>query len=398
VVFVASTGNLEPRTIAEFYRQGKRFPEYFGEEDAQLLDPGQAAIALTVGSIAHTTTVVASTDYSAIAQRNQPSPFTRSGPGIRREIKPEVVEYGGNLASDGTLGTIRENRGLQVVAASKYLSPAVSYWTGTSVSAPRVAHRLALIDYDLRSLGITPSASLLRAFLVNSARRREDNEELAALSDAFPAKEQRDRVNLLLGYGLPDHARATGCDDFSVVAYHQGDIEPNKVVFFDVPVPAELATFRDHRRLTVTVAHAPAVQRWGLERYLGADLKWRMFRGDKNRDEIVDAMSESVEESDEETLADLLLAEEDEVPLPEELPFQPSVTKRSRGTVQHAVFEWDKHQRRYSDGHYTLAIAAYKRWQRKVDPIPFAVVVRLEDLGRRVEIYNRVRVGLEVQV
>lgn len=398
VVFVTCTGNLDLRTIREFYRQGKPFPEYFAEDDAQLLDPAQASLALTVGSIAHSTNVVAATDYSAIALKNQPSPFTRCGPGIRREIKPEVVEYGGNLASDGALGTIRENRGLQVVAASKSLSPAVSYWTGTSFAAPRVVHRLALIDYDLRSLGITPSASLLRAFLVNSARRREDNGELVPILDVFSAKKHRDRVDLLLGHGLPDHTRATGCDDFSVIAYHQGDIEPDNVVFFDMPVPAELADQGGRRRLTVTVVHAPEVQRWGLERYFGADLKWRMFRGDKKRDEIVDAMSESTDESDEETLADLLLVDEEEALLPKELSFHPSVIKRSRGTIQHAVFEWGKHQRQYSDRHYTLAIAAYKRWQRKVSPIPFAVVVRLEDLGRRVEIYSRVRIGLEVEV
>ncbi len=233
---------------------------------------------------------------------------------------------------------------------------------------------------------------------MNSALRREDKDELTPIRRAFSAKPHRDQVDMLLGHGLPDHARATGCDDYSVVAYHQGDIEPNTVVFFDVPVPAQLAEFGDRRRLTVTAAHAPEVQRWGLERYLGADLKWRMFRGDTSRDEIVDAMSESVEESDEETLADLLLPDKEETPQPKELPFQPTVPKRSRGTVQHAVFEWERHQRAYSDSHYTLAIAAYKRWQRKVQPIPFAVVVRLEDLGRRVEIYNRVRTSLEIEV
>ena len=142
VVFVTCTGNLDRATIAEFFRRGKPFPKYFAEQDAQLLDPGQAALALTVGSIAHTTKIVSATDKTAIALRNQPSPFTRCGPGIRREIKPEVVEYGGNLASDGALGGIRENRGLQVVAASKSLSPAISYCTGTSFAAPRVVHRL----------------------------------------------------------------------------------------------------------------------------------------------------------------------------------------------------------------------------------------------------------------
>ena len=57
------------------------------------------------------------------------------------------------------------------------------------------------------------------------------------------------------------------------------------------------------RRLTITVAHAPEVRRWEVERYLGADSKVRTYNGDKSRDEIVNAMSESVEESDEKILS-----------------------------------------------------------------------------------------------
>jgi len=352
--------------------------------------------AITVGSVAQGTTIVTAKHSEAIALRNQPSPFTRSGPGIRREIKPEVVEYGGNLAFDNSLGAVRENRGLQVVAASKQLSPAVSFWTGTSFAVPRVAHRLALIDQDLRSLGIKPLASLLRAFLVNSAAHREENGELGPIREAFSGKEHRDRFYMLLGHGLPDHDRATGCDDYSVVAYFQGEIEPDHVIFFDVPVPSQLANKSNQCRLTVTVAHAPEVQRWGLERYFGVDLKWRMFRGDKSRDEIVEAMSEPVDESDEETLEELFSDDDDESTLPKELKFKPSFLKRSRGTVQHATFEW-RHRKDYSDGHYTLAIAAYKRWTRKVQDNPFAVVVRLEDLGQAIPIYASVRSSIEVE-
>jgi hypothetical protein len=397
VVFITCTGNIDLAELTEFANAGTQYPAYLAEESAQLLDPGQAALALTVGSIAAGTKIVSARDSHAVALRNQPSPFTRSGPGMRREIKPEVVEYGGNLAFDSSVGTVRENRGLQVVAASKQLSPAVSFWTGTSFAVPRIAHRLALIDQDLRSLGVKPSAALLRAFLVNSAAHREENAELAAIRDAFSDRKHQDQVHMLLGYGLPDHDRATGCDDYSVIAYFQGEIKPDHVIFFDVPVPSQLAKSNDRRRLTVTVAHSPEVQRWGLERYFGIDLKWRMFRGDKSREEIVEAMSEPVDESDEETLDDLLGDDEHDVTLPKELPFKPSVLKRSRGTVQHACYEWGQHRKEYSDGHYTLAIAAYKRWARKVENIPVAIIVRLEDLGRQIPIYAHVRTRIEVE-
>lgn len=397
VVFVTCTGNIDLNEITQHAKDGKPYPKYLGEETSQLLDPGQAALAVTVGSIAPSTTIITAKDNRALALRNQPSPFTRSGPGIRGEVKPDVVEYGGNLAFDQGLERCRENRGLQVPTASRQLSPAVSYWTGTSFAAPRVAHRLALIEQDLKSLGIASSAPLLRAFLINSAFHREDNGELAPIRKAFPGKAHRDRLHLLLGHGLPDQNRATGCDDYSVVAFFQGEIKPDHVMFFDVPVPSQLSKERDQRRLTVTVAHAPEVQKWGLERYFGIDLKWRMFRGDKSRDEIVDAMSEQIDESDIDSDDDDGFEVNDEAALPKELPFQPSVQKRSRGTVQHATYEWGQHKSSYSDGHYTLAIAAYKRWQRSVGNIPIAVVVRLEDLGRKVPIYSAVRIAVQVE-
>lgn len=400
VVFLTCTGNLDLSDLNHFAKDGKYYPVYLAEEAAQLLDPGQAALALTVGSVSPGTKLIAAKNTRAIALRNQPSPFTRSGPGIRREIKPEVVEYGGNLAWDESMNHIRENRGLQVVAASKQLTPAISFWTGTSFAVPRVAHRLALIDQDLRSLGISPTASLLKAFLVNSTMQSDDDGAISAIQEHFTADEHRHQVRMLLGHGLPDHNRATESDDYSVIAYFQGEIEPNQVLFFDVPVPSALSQTNDRRRLTVTVCHAPEVQRWGLERYFAADLKWRMFRGDKSRDEIVDAMSEPSDESDVLTQRELFVDEEnetDDTVLPKELAFKPGFIQRSRGTVQQASFTWTQHRKEFSDGHYTLAIAAHKRWQKRVKDIPIAVVVRLEDLGRQVAIYNDVKTSIDVQ-
>jgi hypothetical protein len=91
------------------------------------------------------------------------------------------------------------------------------------------------------------------------------------------------------------------------------------------------------------------------------------------------------------------LEDTEETSLPKELAFVPSFQKRSRGTMQHASYEWTQHKAAYSDGHYVLAIASYKRWQRKVKRIPISVVVRLEDLGRKIPIYSHVRVAVEVE-
>ena len=207
-----------------------------------------------MGSIAHGTLIVNSL-ATPIALENQPSPFTRCGPGIRREIKPELVEYGGNMAIDSSINRVVMNQGLQVVAASHQLTPAACLKQGTSFSAPRIAHKTAQILKDLTLLGIVhPSAALLRALLVNSAGRIDRFNRLPAVAAAMA--DDQDALHNVLGYGLPDDVRATYCDEFSSICIYDGEINPDEVMFFDVPIPADLVNSRADKVMTVTVAHA----------------------------------------------------------------------------------------------------------------------------------------------
>ena len=312
---------------------------------------------------------------------------------MRNEVKPELVDVGGNLIYDRRGDWVRGDPGSSVVMASHQLTPAAVYDRGTSYAAPRVAHKLALLLKDLEDADIGPiSAPLLKAFLVNSSGYRGDD-ELAAIQDELDSHQRRFWLNVL-GYGVPNPVRATYCDDYSAILCFQGCIRPDQVAYFDVPVPRGLADSTGQKRMTVTVTHYPEVQRWGLERYLGTDLKWRLFRGDVNREEIIAAMSR------DETAADQEADEGEEVELPNELKFNHGIMRRSRGTVQHDCLEWTQHRDEFSDNHYTLAVAAYKRWSRNVAPVPYAVVVRVEDLGRTTQVYSEIQeilVQLEVE-
>ena len=193
------------------------------------------------------------------------------------------------------------------------------------------------------------------------------------------------------GYGIPDHARAASCDRHSVVLFYQGDLEQDQVVYFDIPVPLCL-TECNHgvRRLTVTVAYSPDVQRQGLQRYLGTEVKWRLFRGDVDREAIVSFMSS--EGGDDDSTA----GSEN----PGELSGEYKIRLRSKGTVQHDVFEWHEHRASFSASNYTLAIASYEKWKRtRAEPVPYAVVVRLEDRSLTAPVYSEVaRVIARAQV
>jgi hypothetical protein len=392
IVFITVTGNISTSNVKYYYGDGLAYPEYFIDDEASIYDPGQASLAITVGSMSPTTQAVGQiTTAMAIAEKHQPSPFTRCGPGINREIKPELVEYGGNYLLDQN-GTVRENPGMNVIMASHQLTPAITHKSGTSFAAPRVAHKMARILYDMQSLGFDDiSASLLKALTVNSATYPPYYGNFDNFKQAMDEKKPKHWLNVV-GYGIPDDIRATECDKYTAILIFQEKIQPNTVKFFEIPVPECLVETPPTKvkRLTVTVVYAPEVQRWGLETYLGTTLKLRMFRGNVDQEEVIKYMSVEEEENDEETGEN-----------PKELKFEPGITLRSRGTVQHGICEWKQHKSEYSQNCYTLAIAAYEKWNREnPDPVPYAVVVRLEDTTQTADVYVEVQnimAQLEVQ-
>jgi len=83
------------------------------------------------------------------------------------------------------------------------------------------------------------------------------------------------------------------------LSFHQGTIERNQVAYFEIPIPASFGNSTSKKWITVTTVHYPEVQKWGLESYLGVDLKWRMFRGDITREKVSQAMSAGDDENEE---------------------------------------------------------------------------------------------------
>jgi hypothetical protein len=306
------------------------------------------------------------------------------------------TDYGGNYLIEEEGGQVRTNRSLGVTMASHQLTPALRHDSGTSFAAPRTTHKLALVLSDLLAMGIEPSADLLKAFLVNSAQYTIGGEDRESFKEAVGDSQWLN----VLGYGMADDVRATYCDPYSAVMFYQGTIEPDTIAFLSIPIPTNLSeSGREIKRLTVTVSYSPEVQRWGLERYLGAALKWRVFRGDVPQDDVITAMSAPDEDETEQPAPGAAaLVEEPEGP--NELKFELGITRRSRGAIQHDVAEWSVHKPEFSAHHYTLAVAAYKKWTHSISAVPFAVVVRIEETSQSAEIYNEVRtalIELEVQ-
>jgi len=376
VVFVTITGNISPRDVQDLLNE-EGYPGFLVRPFAKLHDPGQAALALTVGSLTHAAKVVVD-PLVPIALESQPSPFTRSGPGFADSIKPDLIERGGNFVRDPASNTVTTNAGTDVMMASNAVTKALQHHVGTSFAAPRVAYHLSLIARDLRSAGIPVTNTLLRALIAASAVRPSESEIL-----------NEDKNLSLIGYGIGDGRAATDCSQSSVLLFWQGNIAPDSTAIFKIPVPAELKEAgRGLKRISVAIASAPEVQKWGVGEYLGAEMKFRLFRGDQSADHIAALLQRDDDEKNTAAAKDISA---------NDMEGQLRIVRRSVGTLQKDVFEWRDHKEDYSQDDYTLALSLVSAtWLRTDDPIPIAVVVRIEDAtGKYQELYARVRARVQ---
>jgi len=108
VVLVVSAGNSSPKSppwgphpesIVEAY------PRYLTAAENRLVDPAYAANVVTVGSLAHGNGLridpFDGPAMRALTELDDPTPITRSGPGINEAIKPDFVDYGGTVVFNG---------------------------------------------------------------------------------------------------------------------------------------------------------------------------------------------------------------------------------------------------------------------------------------------------------
>jgi len=132
VMFTLAAGNYQVPPL-------RGWPaESLGETD-RICGPGDSVRGITVGSLAN----AAEVGTSRVGEE-EPSPFSRRGPGPAFVPKPELVHYGGNCDSDGRFtGT-----GLLSLDGQGNLAESI----GTSFSSPIVAGLLATVQSGQRWL------------------------------------------------------------------------------------------------------------------------------------------------------------------------------------------------------------------------------------------------------
>jgi len=383
IVIIVSAGNAAGDHRAPWGEQAdlitQTYPHYLVAKSNRIIDPAPAAIALTVGSLAHAnglpTENIAGAELRTITEMNMPTPVTRSGPGANGAIKPDLVDFGGTCLFDGmgprvATGHHYASAGMLTLRAD-YLAGLLTSATGTSMAAPRVAYKAALL---LRALP-TASANMIRALLALSA-------SIPAESVQCLSPLGKGAALTCCGYGVPNLARALSSEERRVVLIaDRQELATDQFALFRVPLPKEFQTTKGKRRIRVSLAFDPPVRHTRLE-YLGLRLNYHLIRGMKP-DAIFEFFRHRTKEE----------GRFDELPGSAKCDLKPSRDLRGTSTLQAATFSMTNNIDQYGDEYYLVAVAE-RRWAgEEITHQRFAVAVELEHEAE-INIHQQLRVPL----
>ncbi|UGY29563.1 S8 family peptidase [Bradyrhizobium septentrionale] len=362
ILIIVSAGNRDDLTNS--YRDGivSAYPQYLLSDASRIIDPATAAIALTVGSVAHGNGLEDADEELAgirpICGFEEPSPFTRSGPGVRGMIKPDLVDFGGNAVWDGPTGGLvngnqKEAAGIWAMH-HKPIEKLFRSRSGTSFAAPNVAYKAALLLSQIPDA----SANLLRSLLALSAnipkavtlRARGLNEKTAPM---------------VCGYGIPNAEYAVSSDDGRVILLAEDELLLDHFAVFEVPIPTEFQNTKGTREIRVSLAFDPPARHTRAD-YLGVTMGWRLVRG-TDEAAVFDRYRKWTKEE----------GKPPEFPQRLVCPTDVGSDQRESGTLQVGTYRGKQDITKYGDTYY-VAVWCSRRWApATIEKQRYALTVQL---------------------
>jgi hypothetical protein len=173
-----------------------------------------------------------------------------------------------------------------------------------------------------------------------------------------------------------------------VTLYYEGEIQPDEVKLFEIPVPSGFAKAKGAKTISVTIAYDPPVSVVHRDRPAGVQLTWRVARGDISDAAVQAAIAQEAEAEAEDDDVSPSKTSQRTVFMPGTLPKR----IQQRSTVQKNVFAWTRGD--YGDPYRLAVTAKAVRPAHAGERQAFAVVVSLECVDATVNAYNLVRTRL----
>lgn len=288
VIVVAAGNNPSPPmptagTTREEFQAGIR-DALLDDPTARLCNPATSAVAVTVGSIARSSSP-RTRDAFAGAPEGAPAPFSRVGPGYeskptQRSVKPEFVAFGGNFAVHAFAGGNPRwiDRDIHLGEPTTRLNNdggrPLTAVSGTSFAAPHVSNAAAWAIHAVEGAIGVVDANMARAILGVSAAEPPCGNDWLLDPDS---KETWDRLRLV-GYGMVDveRVRASLANDVCLIA--TDSVDEDHWHLYAVPVPPAFASGSGKRGISVALAFDPPV-RAGRREYLSRTMWIEVLKG-----------------------------------------------------------------------------------------------------------------------
>ena len=412
VVIIISAGNVSAPKLKEFSSREELMNQSRNQlfmPEHRLIDPATSALGITVGSITRfdEPSVVPNRITSVAAgKKDHLSVFTRIGKGVNGAIKPDVVDYGGNYA----VSQLMRSRNRWVTNDLGLLEPTLNNtndkifrgYCGTSFSAPHVTHIVARIERALeKQLQEKPSANLIRAIFINSARYTDDMVEWADKSEdslyTGKSNPKQERKLRLYGYGRADDSLLYS-DYNRVTLFTEDKLSLRSFHLYKIPVPKDFLQIKANKVISISLAFNP-ITRLSRKDYLTNNLWFEVFR---RIDEETLVLYKAKKKSGED--------EEDDLDkLPDEnkaKDFKPGYTEINKGTLQQRI--WQKSARGGSDllwdenePYIYILVTGKERFKYAEQEIPqeYALAITFsyeseEDIKLYTKLKNQVRVKI----
>jgi subtilisin family serine protease len=392
VVFIVSTGNQHPLAIFETIADIKdNYPAYLTENaDFKIINPATAALALTIGSIAGEVRIEqerygAEQIKTPIAEENQPSPFTRTGNGINGMIKPELVEYGGNLILYENYGRILEDRGGKIALLdNKTIGDIIKFDYGTSFSAPKVAYLAGKIanQFPQRS-----GLFIKNMLLMGASYPFVPNKDFYSTKDK---KEAETKHLSTCGFGLSDFDRAVNSYNNRAVLWDENKISLNQIKVYSLQLPDIFFTEKGKKRIIVTLTFNPETRLSRGDSYLGNRMEFHLFHS-INPETLIEkygVISENTEQAG--GVPDDLKKFE--------IDFFPLATTRKAGCHQKAWKEYKNEPKNRPASPVSLVLLNFNKWITASNRMQdYCISVTFEH-EKEIELYNQIKLTNKVRV
>ncbi|MBC6613206.1 S8 family peptidase [Hymenobacter sp. BT507] len=397
ILFITSAGNIGADgshpvrlSVAQHLAAGRSYPHYLAEPTSRIGNPAQSMQALTVGSVSYER--INTGTHTSFGEFQAPSAFSRSGLGLWDSIKPDVVEYGGDLVQTAT-GDFVYNIPTalpELVTSTLGGHPAVTRTEpGTSFATPKVTHIAAVLQRVLPNY----STLLYRALIAQSAQWPTALEEQSQAEKLFHLR--------TLGYGIPDKDRATQNSDARVTFITEDQLSAGSAHLYQVRLN-QLAGLDDETlyRLDVTLSYAarPRRTRQGLRNYVSTRLQWQAADLGQDLEEFLGKVDVTLHPDYEDDTTDTGAGTN-------RIFWQIGSTITSKGSARGVRRQNNTLQKDWafvkgyelSRDRLLFAVTAHKGWDKSGEQVPYAFTVSITSLAG-VPIYETIRVANQIPV